>query len=476
MAPDLVPAIVTTPVARVDAVDKVRGVARYVDDLDFPGLLYCKVVTSAHAHAEVLSIDVSEARASPGVLAVLTAEDVPGENQIGVSSGDQPLLVEVGGKARMMADRVALVAADTLDNARAAAKKVKVTYRVLPIVSDVDFALSDAAPAIHEKGNLLAKKQVIKGDVEAALAAADHVIEGEYRTGAQEHVYIEPNGVIAFPEADGGITLHGSLQCPYYVHKALKVLLTLTDEKVRVVQCETGGGFGGKEEYPSLIAGHAALLAVKSGRPVKIVYDRTEDMVGHHQAPPRHRQAPHGRDGRRADRGDGHRRAAGRRRLLHALAGGALARCIHAAGPYRCDHVRIDGRAVMTNAPPNGAFRGFGAPQTQFATEVHLGAHRRGAGDVPRAPARDQRVGPGDTTATGQVLEETAPRWRRCARRWRRAATRRSAPSSPPSTAAAATSRRASAWPAACTAAACTRAGNSSKARARSSTSGRTAR
>jgi CO/xanthine dehydrogenase Mo-binding subunit len=193
------------------------------------------------------------------------------------------------------------------------------------------------------------------------------VLEGEYRTGHQEHAYIEPNGVIAVPER-GGITVYGSLQCPFYVHRALVALMGLPPDRIRVVQTETGGGFGGKEEYPSMIAGHAALLARKAGRPVKLVYDRAEDMVAttkRHPAIVRHRT------GLRRD---------GRLLAMHIdvlMDGGAyttlspvvLSRgVLHATGPYRCDHVLIEGRAVMTNTPPNGAFRGFGAPQTQFAS------------------------------------------------------------------------------------------------------------
>src|SRR6185436_4960144 len=210
-----------------------------------------------------------------------------------------------------------------------------------------------------------------KGDAAAALAGAEIVVEGTYRTGHQEHVYIEPNGVIAVPE-NGGVTIHGSLQCPYYVQRALCRLLALPPDKVRIVQAETGGGFGGKEEYPSMIAGHAALLARKAGRPVKLVYDRVEDMVAttkRHPAIVRHRTGLK-RDGRLVAMD-----------VDVVLDGGAyctlspvvLSRgVLHASGPYRCPNVRIRGRAMRTNTPPNGAFRGFGAPQTQFGAEVHM--------------------------------------------------------------------------------------------------------
>ncbi|HVE87924.1 MAG TPA: molybdopterin cofactor-binding domain-containing protein, partial [Myxococcales bacterium] len=271
--------VVHQPSPRVDAVDKVRGFTRYVDDFDFPGLLYCKVVTSAHAHAEVTSIDVSEAAASDGVFAVITARDVPGENQIGVATADQPLLVEEKGKARMLADRVALVAADTPEHALLAARKVKVQYRPLPVVTDVDLALADNAPAIHERGNVIAKKQVIKGDMDAGWARAKHVLERTYTTGYQEHAYLETNGVIAVPEQDGMLTVYASAQCPFYIQKAVARILGKDLAAIRCIQAATGGAFGGKEDYPSEPAACAALLAAKTSRPVKLIYDRAEDMA-----------------------------------------------------------------------------------------------------------------------------------------------------------------------------------------------------
>ncbi|HLN93288.1 MAG TPA: molybdopterin cofactor-binding domain-containing protein, partial [Thermoanaerobaculia bacterium] len=221
--------------------------------------------------------------------------------------------------------------------------------------------------------------------------------------GHQEQLYIEPNGVIAVPEG-GGVTVYGSLQCPYYVHRALKVLLGPPEDKVRVVQAETGGGFGGKEEYPSMIAGHAAILALKAGRPVKIMYDRVEDMVAttkRHPAVIRHRTGVT-RDGRLTAIEIDVLMDGGAYMTLSPV---VLSRgVIHATGPYRCDNVRVNGRVVMTNTPPNGAFRGFGAPQTQFAAEVHM---ERIADALGMDPVRLREVNafrPGDTTATGQKL------------------------------------------------------------------------
>jgi CO/xanthine dehydrogenase Mo-binding subunit len=242
-----------------------------------------------------------------------------------------------------------------------------------------------------------------KGDLERGFARAEVVVEGTYSTGAQEHVYIEPNVVIAVPEK-GGLALHGSLQCPYYVLKALKMLFGGAVKEIRVVQAETGGGFGGKEEYPSMIAAHACLLAWKSGRPVKILYDRNEDMVAttkRHPSIVRHRTGLT-RDGRLTAMSVDVLMDGGAYCTLSPV---VLSRgVIHAAGPYRCANTRIDGRVVMTNTPPNGAFRGFGAPQTQFAMEVHMDRVAEQLGIDPVTLRLRNALKPGDTTATGQKL------------------------------------------------------------------------
>ncbi|HEU4558818.1 MAG TPA: xanthine dehydrogenase family protein molybdopterin-binding subunit [Longimicrobium sp.] len=374
---------------RKDAGDKVTGAAKYIDDLRFPGMLHGRTVRSTIPRGAIRSIRPGFSEGDG--FTVVDHRDVPGVNAVAMILDDQPFLAE--GRVRHVAEPILLLAHEDRETLLAA--QVEIEYEAEP-------------PSFDPLQSPETFKHILieKGDVEAALAGADHVIEGEYRTGAQEHVYIEPNGVIAVPEADGGITVYGSLQCPYYVHKALKVLLTLTDEKVRVVQTETGGGFGGKEEYPSLIAGHAALLARKSGRPVKLIYDRTEDMVAttkRHPSIVKHRTGVMN-DGRIVAMDIDVLMDGGAYCTLSPV---VLSRgCIHAAGPYRCDHVRIDGRTVMTNSPPNGAFRGFGAPQTQFATEVHIDRIAEALGMDPVRVREINALRPGDLTATGQALEE----------------------------------------------------------------------
>lgn len=397
--------VVTTPAPRVDAVDKVRGTARYVDDLSWTGMLHAKVLTSSHAHAEVLSIDVSEAARSEGVFAVLTAKDIPGENQIGVSTADQPLLV--ARKARMMADRIALIAADTPEHAAAAAAKVQVRYAPLPVVSSVEEALRPDAPLVHEGGNLLAKKQVIKGDIAQGFRESVVVVEGEYETGYQEHAYLENNGVVAVPEGDGGITLYASAQCPFYIQKAVARVLGKELAAVRCVQTTTGGAFGGKEDYPSEPAACAALLAMKTGRPVKLVYDRREDILWSSK---RHPMRVRHRLGFDADA----RLVACEIRIdCDAGAYNGLSAVVAeranatAPGPYRVPHVRVDTFVVYTNNLFGGAFRGFGSPQVTFAMEAQLDEAAARFGLSPAELRRRNLLKVGDETATGQLLPES---------------------------------------------------------------------
>ncbi len=376
-------------VSRKDGMAKTTGTARYVDDLTFPGMLYGRTIRSTIAKGRVRSISLDF---DPEGFTVVDYRDIPGPrcNFVALIEDDQPFLVAE--EINHYAEPILLLA--HADRERLMAAEVRVEYDTAEPVLD-----PEQSPTVFKT------LRINKGDVEGALATADHVIEGTYRTGHQEHVYIETNGVIAVPEA-GGMTIHGSMQCPYYVHKAIKALLQLSDERVRVVQTETGGGFGGKEEYPNILAGHAALLARKAGRPVKMVYDRVEDMIAttkRHPSIIRHRTGVMN-DGRLVAM-----------EIDVLMDGGAyvtlspvvLSRgCIHAAGPYRCDHTRIQGRVVMTNTPPNGAFRGFGAPQTQFATEVHMDRIAEALGMDPVRLREINALRPGDTSATGQVMGE----------------------------------------------------------------------
>ena len=393
---------VGTSVPRVDGEAKVRGTALYVDDLVVPEALHGATVRSRVPHGILRAI-----RRDPSFdwsdIVVATAEDIPGRNTIYLIEEDQPALVPVGGRIRHVDEPVALVAAPTRTRAVAAAAAIALEVEELPAVLSIEDALR-AEVVLHGDDNVFKRFEIRKGgDVEAALAAADLVVEGTYRTGAQEQMYIEPQGMIA-QYRDGACHFVGSLQCPYYVHKAMKVLLALPDDKVVVAQSVTGGGFGGKEEYPSMIAGHAAILARKAGRAVKITYDRDEDIAA---TTKRHPALIRSRLGLKRD---GTPVAVD---VDVVFDGGAyitlspvvLSRgVLHAAGPYRCDTIRIVGRAVATNTPPHGAFRGFGAPQTTFAYERQMQKAARALGIDPIELRRRHMLRSGDTTATTQTL------------------------------------------------------------------------
>lgn len=397
--------IVATSAPRVDALDKVSGRAKYVDDLSFPGMLYCKVVTSAYPHAEVIDVDISAARQCAGVFAVLTAKDIPGENQIGVSTSDQPLMVET--KARMMADRIVLIAADTPEAARRAAAEVKIKYRPLPTIADVESALAEGAPLLHDRGNLIAKKQVIKGDMESGWKAAAHLLERTFTTGYQEHAYLETNGVIAVPEQDGMLTVYASAQCPFYIQKAVARILGVDLAAVRCIQTTTGGAFGGKEDYPSEPAACAALLAFKTARPVKLVYDRAEDILWSSKRHPFKIVHRLGVDG------DGRITACQVTLFCDAGAYNGLSAVVAeranatALGPYRVPNVQVDTFVVYTNNLFGGAFRGFGSPQVTFAMESQMDEAAEKVGLSPAEIRRRNLLRVGDETATSQMLPES---------------------------------------------------------------------
>src|SRR6266481_3731771 len=387
-------------VPRKEGREKVTGSARYVDDLTFPEMIHGVTVRSLAARGKILGI-----RFGDGIpwneFTIVTAKDIPGTNCIALLIEDQPCLADKF--VNHPEEAILLLAHPDKYLLEEARRAVNIEIEPLPAVFTVEDSLS-RKHVIWGDDNIFKSYRVEKGDVASVWGGAGFIVEGEYETGAQEQLYIEPQGMIARADSADGVTVWGSLQCPYYVHKALIRLFGLPKEKVRVVQTETGGGFGGKEEYPSMIAGHAALLALKSGRPVKLVYDRVEDLLAttkRHPAIVRHRTGV-ARDGRLTAIDIDAVFDGGAYSTLSAV---VLSRgLIHASGPYRCDHVRIRGRAMMTNTPPNGAFRGFGAPQTQFAADVHMD---RIADRLRIDPVRVREINafrPGDVTATGQIL------------------------------------------------------------------------
>ncbi len=394
--------VVGLPVQRKEVLGKLTGTARYVDDLAVPGMLHGATIRSTVPRGRIKSI-AFEAGVPWDEFVIVTSDDIPGINAVSLIDDDQPFLADkiVNHKH----EPILLIAHENKDLLRRARQLVQIAYDPLPAVFDMDEALQQKV-VIWGEDNVFKRYLMKKGDVDSVWAEAAQIIEDEYSTGAQEHVYIEPNGMFATGSVEQGVTVSGSLQCPYYVQKALMNLFSLPAEKVRVIQQETGGAFGGKEEYPSMIAGHAALLAWKSGRPVKIIYDREEDMAAttkRHPSRTRHRTAV-SRDGRLLAMDIEFTIDGGAYSTLSAV---VLSRgTIHAPGPYRCPNVRIRSTAVATNAPPHGAFRGFGAPQSLFALERHMDKVARSIGLPPDEFRRRNFLQTGDATATGQIITQ----------------------------------------------------------------------
>ena len=337
---------------------------------------------------------------------VVDHRDIPGPNEVKHIDTDQPVLA--GNYVRHVHEPVVLLAHSSRLALRRAVEAVTVNISEEPPA--LDFHLRPTAQQIQfGNDNVFKHLTIVKGDVEEALADAPYVVEGTYRTGAQEHVYLEPQSMLAFTD-DGVMVVKGSMQCPYYVHAAMMHALSRSADRVRVIQSPTGGGFGGKEDYPSIMALHASLLALKARRPVKIVYDRDEDMAATTKRHPSWVKIRTGVDA------EGRLLAQDIKVLMD---GGAyvtlspvvLSRAIiHAGGPYHCEHVRIEGKTVLTNSVPFGAFRGFGAPQTLFATERHMDRIARTIGRDPADVRRTNLIRDGQTTATGQVINDGADR------------------------------------------------------------------
>lgn len=395
--------IVGVSVPRKEGVNKITGQAKYVDDLTFPGMLYGATVRSKVPRGTITHIHFGD-----GIpwqeFTIVTAQDIPGRNVVSLIVDDQPLLAET--HVNHPEEPILLLAHPDRHLLPLAVAAVEIKYVALPSIHSIEQS-EKQDEIIWGTDNIIKSFLIDKGSVDAVWQDAAWIVEGEYRTGAQEQLYIENNGVIAEWSETDGVTVWGSMQCPFYVHKALLAITGLPEDKVRVIQTETGGAFGGKEEYPSMISGHAVLLAKKSGRAVKIIYDRVEDMVAttkRHPSRTRHRTAVD-KDGKLL---------AGEIDL--ALDGGAyttlsavvLSRAtIHAGGPYYWPNIRVHSKALATNTPPHGAFRGFGAPQSLFALERHMDHVARTIGLPPDEFRRRNLLHQGQTTATDQEIRES---------------------------------------------------------------------
>ncbi len=400
---DEAPPIIGRSLPRNEARAKVTGKAVYVDDMKPADCLYGKTIRSTIPRGLIREIRFLEGIPWDEFTLVLPC-DIPGKNNVTLIEDSQPFLAEH--EIRHRAEPLALIAHPDRNFVERAVRHVSVLADELPAVFSMEESLRGDCIQ-YGSDNIFKSYWIQNADPGIKWREADLVLEETYRTGPQEHLYIEPQGMIAIAIPGKSVTVWGSLQCPYYVRKALAPLFGLDPQQIRVIQAETGGGFGGKEEYPNLIAGHAALLSWKAGgRPVKMIYDRGEDMLA---TPKRHPSRTRIKAGFTR---------AGKLIALDIdflLDGGAyptlsavvLSRgLLHSWGPYRCDHSQVRARCVMTNSVPYGALRGFGAPQAIFAMETHLNRAAQELGIDPAEIRRRNFLHKGDRMPTGQVMKE----------------------------------------------------------------------
>jgi selenium-dependent xanthine dehydrogenase len=398
------------PVPPQEIVDKVTGRAKFTDDYAPPGMLFGRTLRAAYPHARIVRIDTARAKALPGVCAVLTYQDVPGDNIHGLIFDDWPVLAAE--KVRYMGDPVAVVAAETAEIGEQALGLIEVEYEPLPVVADPISAHSPGAPLVHEEwetGNLLKHIKVRHGDVEQGFAESDVIIEREYRTPTVEHAFMEPECSIGVPagydEEHPKLTIYVGSQIPYEDRRQIARALGLPEDQVRVRGMLIGGGFGGKEDIAGQI--HAALLAQATGRPVKMLYSRQESLLFH---PKRHATVIRLKTGAKRDGtlmavqaelyGDGGAYAS--------LSDKVMTRAsTHATGPYVVPNAKIDCYVMYTNNPPSGAFRGFGVTQSAFAVEQNMDLVAEALGMDPVEFRRKNAQQVGATTATGQVLRDS---------------------------------------------------------------------
>jgi selenium-dependent xanthine dehydrogenase len=397
--------VIGTSVIRPDAVDKVTGNAIYTDDLQFEGMLFARVKRAGVPHAFLRSLDISKARDLPGVVAVLTAGDIPGQHNHGLVIPDWPTMVGMGERIRYEGDAIAILAAETQQIADAAVALIEMKVEPLPIISDPVQALHEDVPSLHLNGNLLKHIKVRKGDVEKGFAEADFILEHIFHTPIMDHLFMEPECSVAVPTPDGRMLIHVGSQIPYSDRQQVADALGWLEERVHIAGTLMGGGFGGKEDITGQI--HAALLANATDRPVKLLFDRRESMLVH---PKRHATQICVKIGARKNGrltavqtelyGDtGAYASLGEKVMTRATT--------HSAGPYDIPHTRADCYAMYTNNPPAGAFRGFGVTQSAFAIETMMDMVAKELEQDPISLRHINALQVGSLTNTGQLLHES---------------------------------------------------------------------
>ncbi|AVQ30050.1 selenium-dependent xanthine dehydrogenase [Fusobacterium varium] len=399
--------LVGTHVHRVDGVVKTLGTAKYAEDYKIDGMYYGSAVRTKYPRAKVLSIDYSEALKLEGVLGVLTAEDVPGKNNIGHLEfiSDWDALIPVGGITRYIGDAIALVAAKDKKTLEEAKKLVKVEYEELEGLFTIEEAMADGAPLIHSKPNNVLVREVLKrGDYEGALLNSKYKVTNVYETPATEHAYLEPESALAMPDGNGGIEIHTSSQSVYDEQREIARLLGLEKDQVRVKSAYVGGGFGGKEDMS--VQHHAALLAYVLKKPVQVTLSRQESINVSTKRHPMKIEM--------TTCCDENGILTGMKCKIYAdtgayasLGGPVLQRaCTHAAGPYNYQNIDIEGMAVYTNNPVGGAFRGFGVTQSAFAIESNINQLAELIGISPWEMRYRNAIRPGQVLPNGQIADE----------------------------------------------------------------------
>ena len=390
---------------RPDGIEKVNGKAVYTDDLEFEGMLYAKVRRAMIPHGFLTKLDISKAKALPGVAAVLTADDIPGEHNHGLVVYDWPVMVGVGERVRYVGDAIAIVAAETQEIAEQASALIEAEFDLQPVITNPVQARQEEVPQIHEKGNLLKHIKVRKGDMDAGFAEADVILEHTFYTPTYDHAFIEPECSIAVPTPDGRMEIYVGSQIPYQDRTQVARAMGWPEERIRIVGQLMGGGFGGKEDVMGQI--HVAMLADVTQRPVKLLFDRHESLLVH---PKRHATQIRVKIGAKKDGrivaceselyGDtGAYASLGEKVMTRATT--------HSAGPYDIPNVRADCYAMYTNNPPAGAFRGFGVTQSAFAVESMMDMLAEKLGIEPVELRRVNALHVGSITNTGQELRES---------------------------------------------------------------------
>jgi CO/xanthine dehydrogenase Mo-binding subunit len=391
---------VGTSIPRLGAVERLTGAPIFSADLELENPLVLKVLRSSRNHARIVDIDTERAARVDGVVRVFTAADVPGRNLTGIVNKDRPLLAVE--KVRCIGDAIALVAARNEGAAETALRAIDVTYEDLPAVSDPEAALKDEAPRIHQKGNLLFTRTVRKGNIERGFAGCHVVVEKTYRTSCLEHTYLEPDAGAGRVDRDGSFVIFASTQNPHYDHAELVSLLGVEDERVRIIQAATGGGFGSKLDLN--VQGFIGIALYHLRHPVRFVCTREEAFLASAKRHPLTIALKTGTDR------DGRLRALEARILCdtgaYASYGVAVASraAIHATGPYEIENVAVESLCVYTNNPVSGAMRGFGVPQMAFAHESQLDLLAEKLGMDPLDIRRVNALKTGSRTATGQTL------------------------------------------------------------------------